>query len=341
MTTGTGVWFAAPRQIDLISEELPEPGPGQVLIQAECSLISSGTELHIYRGEIGSADEVQLPTTRGEFPFPLQYGYQVVGRIAAADPGVELPVGQRVFVVHPHQDRFVMPVVAANGRTLVVPVPDGLTPAQAAFSNLFAVALNGLLDAPVRHGDVVVVSGLGVVGGFAAHLARATAGRLVLVDPLPNRRERAAWIGADAVVHPDEVHAVVRELSGGRGADVCIEASGAGPALNTALQLTGQEGTVLVLSYFGNRAVPLQLSPEFHYRRLRIVSSMVAAVGSGLQPRWDRDRRTATAFDLLRGIDVDALVTHRLPLSQAQEAYRLLDQEPQHAAAVLLEYADV
>lgn len=338
--SGRGVWFTGPREVEVRQETVAEPGAGEVLIEGERSLVSSGTELNIYRAEIGTAEEVALPTTRGRFPFPLQYGYQVVGRVAAAGEGVDLTAGQRVFAVHPHQDLFVMPVLspADGSRRLVTPLPDDLSSDRAAFANLFAVALNGLLDAPVRHGDVVVVSGLGTVGMFAGFLARATAGRLVLSDPLTSRRTRASWIGADAVVAPDDVAEVVADLSRGRGADLHVEASGSPAALQGALRTTGVEGTVLVLSYFGTREVRLELSPEFHYRRQRIVSSMVGRVGSGLEPRWDRERRTTVAYDLLRGLDIEPLLSHRLPLHRAAEAYRLLDQEPELTQAVMLEH---
>jgi 2-desacetyl-2-hydroxyethyl bacteriochlorophyllide A dehydrogenase len=342
MQTGRGVWFVAPRELELREETLRTPGPGEVRLEGITSLISAGTEMNVYRGEIGSAAELVLPTSRGEFPFPMNYGYQVVARVAELGEGVDLAVGDRVFAVHAHQDNFVMPATATNAagvtRDIVTRVPDGVSSEQAAFSNLFAVALNGLLDAPVRVGDVVAVSGLGVVGSFAAYLARKTAGALVLIDPLAERRERAAWIGADAVVHPADAAEAIRELSGGRGADIVIEASGAPRALQTALEVTGDEGTILVLSYYGKREVPLLLSPEFHYKRLRIVSSMVAAVGSGLQPRWNRDRRTAVAFDELRAVDVDTLVSHRLPFAQSAEAYRLVDESPAEVLGVLLQY---
>lgn len=339
-----GVWFAAPRRVELRDEELTAPGPGEVLLQGVTSLISAGTEMNVYRGDIGSASELALPTARGEFPFPVQYGYQVVARVAELGEGVGgLAVGDHVFAVHGHQDAFVMPVSVAGPagpREIVTRVPDGIPAERAAFQNLLAVALNGLLDEPVRFGDVVLVSGLGVVGSFAGWLARRTAGALVLVDPLAARRERAAWIGADAVVGPEDAVEAVMSLSGGRGADVAVEASGAPRALQTAIHATGPEGTVVVLSYYGTREVPLVLSPEFHYKRQRIVSSMVGAVGSGLQPRWDRTRRTQVAFELLRELDVSPLVSHRMPFVEAPEAYRLVDESPGETLGVVLEYQD-
>lgn len=335
------LWFAGPSRIALRDEAVSAPGPGEVTVDAVVSLVSAGTELHVYRGEVADAAEVTLPTTAGMFPFPLKFGYQVVGRVAEAGPETTVEPGQLVFVAHPHQSRFTVDefaVTPAGRRRLVTPVPDGIDARRAVLSNLMAVALTGLLDVPVRIGDVVVVSGLGIVGTFAAHLARSTAGRLVLVDPIESRRTAAAWIGADAVVHPDDAAAAIDRFSDGRGADVYFEASGAPAALQAALRQSGQEATVVVLSYYGRQTVPLALSPEFHLRRQRLVSSMVGAVGSGLQPRWDRERRTATAFECLRRVDPDRLITHTFELEDAAQAYRLLADEPGSTLGVVLTY---
>jgi 2-desacetyl-2-hydroxyethyl bacteriochlorophyllide A dehydrogenase len=343
--TGRALWFAAPRTAELRAETVAAPGPDDVLVEALVSLVSAGTEMNVYRGESASPDELNLPTAAGEFPFPVKFAYQIVGRVIEAGARSGFEDGDVVFAYHPHQELFRVttksggPDDLVEGAPLVFPVPEGLAPERAAFANLFCVAYNALLDVPVRVGDVVAVSGLGVIGSFAAHLARLTAGRLVLVDPLAERRERAAWIGADAAVHPDDAVDALKELSDGRGADVFIEASGATPALQTALDALGQEGTVTVISYYGKRPATLRLSPEFHLRRQRIVSSMVGMIGSGLQPRWNARRRMAVAMERLMGIDVErVLVTHRFPFDRAVEAYALIDTRPQESLGVLLKY---
>jgi 2-desacetyl-2-hydroxyethyl bacteriochlorophyllide A dehydrogenase len=341
---GTAVWFTGLRKAELRSEEVEPAGDDGIVVTTTVSLVSSGTEMTVYHGEVASWSEVDIPSAAGELPFPIKFAYQAVGRVEEAGAGTPFSVGDSVFVYHPHQDVFRIDASGAptddlsSGFSLAVPLPPDLSPDRAAFANLFSVSYNALLDAPVRIGDVVVVSGLGVVGMFAALLARRTAGRLILVDPLPGRRARAEWIGADAVVDPADAAAAVAELSGGRGADIAIEASGAAPALQMALEATGQEGTIVVVSYFGNRPVTLSLAPEFHLRRQRIVSSQVALVGSGLQPRWDADRRMAMALELLREIDVSRLVTQRIPFAEAPRAYEQIDRRPDETLAVLLDY---
>jgi 2-desacetyl-2-hydroxyethyl bacteriochlorophyllide A dehydrogenase len=341
--TARAVWFIAPRHAELREEAVPPAGDRDIVVRGLASLVSAGTEMNVYRGEAATEQEVNLPTTGGRFPFPIKFAYQVVGKVEEAGARSGYAPGDRVFVYHPHQELFRVTTGGGEddlleGSSLVFPVPEGIEPWRAAFANLFCVAYNTLLDVPVRIGDVVAVSGLGVIGSFAAHLVRLTAGRLVLVDPLPERRARAAWIGADAVVDPADAPAAIAELSEGRGTDVYVEASGATPALQAAIDATGQEGTVAVLSYYGKRPAILRLSPEFHLRRQRIVSSMVGMIGSGLQPRWNAARRMGVAMERLSTIDVDALVSHRIPFDRAVDAYDLIDTRPRESLGVVLEY---
>jgi 2-desacetyl-2-hydroxyethyl bacteriochlorophyllide A dehydrogenase len=327
-----GLWFADARHAELRTECVRAPEAEEVLVRAVCSLVSAGTEMNVYRGAAASPLEVAVPTRKGDFPFPIQFGYQVVGRVELAGEESSFAEGELVFCQHPHQDRFVL------SDEFVYRVESSLSPRAAAFSNLCSVAVNCHLDVPVRLGDCCVVAGLGVIGTFAAQIARRTAGTLVLVDPLPTRRRFAEAVGADLVVSPEEAVDAVEEVSSGRGADVFIEASGAPAALQTAIACTGIEGTVAVISYYGNRPVELRLSPEFHLRRQRIVSSMVRLVGSGLQPRWDKRRRMATAMSFIAGIDVESMITHTVGFEDASRAYELIDTRPDETLAVLLDY---
>ena len=336
-----GVWFASPREVEVRDEEVRPPGEHEVLIETAVSLISAGTEMLLYRGEIPTAEELALdrPGRAGTFPFPVKYGYQVVGRVAATGPAAVYEVGTPVFAVHPHQDRFVLDARPGvnNGSSLVYPVPADLPLERAAFTNLYGVALNAMLDAPARIGDCVVVSGLGLVGLFLAQLARVTAGRLILVDPVGARRDAAAATGADAVVPPGAAAEVIADLSGGRGADLYFEASGAPPALQAAINGTGQDGTVVVVSYYGTRRVELMLAPEFHYRRIRVLSTQAGRISPELTPRWSMPRRVAVAMDRLRGLDLD-LISHRFDLADAARAYETVDRPDGDVRGVLLTY---
>jgi 2-desacetyl-2-hydroxyethyl bacteriochlorophyllide A dehydrogenase len=330
--TATAVWFSAPRSVELRPADIRPPAPGEVQVRSLCALISAGSEMNLYRGEGNLADLSSTPNAEGQLPFPVKFGYQEVGEVEAVGADTAYMVGDRVYCFHPHQTRFTLRA------DLAWKIPADLDPERAAFAGLFGVALNACISTPVLVGDCVVVSGLGVIGAFAGYLARLTAGSLVLVEPSPSRRRRSEWIGADAVVHPDEAAAAVEELSDGRGADLFIEASGAPPALQQAMRLTGPEGTVTVASWYGTRPVPLSLSPEFHQRRQKIISTG-PSLPAHLAPRWDRTRMRQVAFSHLAHIDASSLlVTHRIPFQRAAEAYALLDDPEADTLGVLLDH---
>ena len=330
------VWFTGPRQAELRDAAVAHPGSREATVSAVVSLISSGTEMNMFRGESGIA-KTSLPTAEGHLPFPLKYGYQVVGVVeeAGVDSGVE--TGDLVFAAHPHQERF---TIAAQPSASWVPVhrlAPGYDPRRATFLNLFTVAHNALLDVPLRPGDCVSVSGLGIIGSFAAFMARRSAARLVLVDPDASRRSAADWIGADAVVEPAAAAEAVAELTEGRGVDVAIEASGAPVALQTAIELTGLEGSVAVVSDYGSRLANLRLSPAFLQKRQRMIGCFVGVPGGG--PLWTRQRSLATAAGFLADVPIENLVSHELAFDRAAEAYAIVDDPAQSSLGVLLNYS--
>ncbi len=336
--TGRAVWFTGPRRAELLPEPVRSPGDAEVTVRTLVSLISAGTEMKYYRGQVGPGVDVGLPTMAGGAGFPVKFGYECVGRVIEAGPGSPRRPGELVFARHPHQELFTT-AVEHGQRAIVVGLPGGVEPEVAVFLNLAEVAVNALLDVPVRVGDVVVVFGQGVVGLLVAQLVRRTAARVVAVDPVPLRRRLALALGADVAVAPADAAAAVRDASRGRGADVAFEASGAPAGLQAALRVTGREGTVAVVSFYGDRPVELVLTPEFHVGRQSIVSTMVGGLNPALRSRWDFDRRTATALELLPGLRTGELLTHRVPFERAPEAFELLDREPGDTLGIALTYA--
>ena len=331
--TEKAVWFTGPRRVELRTAEVRPPGPTEITVRSICALISAGSEMNLYRGEADLPSLAQFPTAEGQLPFPVKFGYQEVAEVEEAGSESGYSPGDRVFCFHPHQNRFTI------NTDLVWRIPAGVDSERAAFAGLFGVALNACITTPPLAGDCVVVSGLGVIGSFAAYLARLTASSLIVIEPDQSRRERGAWIGADAVVHPSDAAEAVDELSQGRGADLCIEASGAPPALQQAIELAGLEATITVASWYGNRPVPLELSREFHLRRHKVISTG-PLVPAHLAARWDRTRMRAVSFDHLARLDVsNNLVTHRVPFELAPEAYKVLDDPTTDTLAVILEHS--
>jgi 2-desacetyl-2-hydroxyethyl bacteriochlorophyllide A dehydrogenase len=328
------LWFTAPRTAALRDETVPSPGPGEVRIGAMASAVSAGTELLVYRGEVSNELPLDLPTLRGSYAFPIKYGYASVGIILDVGTGIEhLCAGDSVFAHHPHQDVFVVPA------TVPVRLPHDLDPLLGVFFANLETALNVVHDTPLRFGETAIVSGAGIVGLLVARLLKlAGAGTVLVVDPLESRRKLALAAGADGAVASESLNRRIIELTGGRGADVAVEASGSGAGLQAAIGAVATEGTVVVASWYGTKPLALDLGGHFHRGRVSLRSSHVGRLNPALAPRWDRTRRTETVLGLLGRLDLESLISHRLPFDRAAEAYPLLDERPEEAVQVVFTY---
>jgi 2-desacetyl-2-hydroxyethyl bacteriochlorophyllide A dehydrogenase len=324
------VHFVAPRRVELREVDLPEPSEGSVLVATEWSGISSGTELLAWRGEVDPAlplDET-LGALAGTFAYPFRYGYSAVGRVVRPVGG--LREGQLVFAFHPHQDRFVVDAAEA------VPV-EGLDGRTATLYPLVETALQVCLDAAPRLGETAVVTGLGAVGILVAALLQRAGAVVLGSEPEPARRAAAGAFGVQTFP-PDGVAEAVAAASGGRGADLVVEASGNPQALAASLGLLAHEGTALVCSWYGTTPAPLPLGAAFHRRRLAIRSTQVSTLPAALTARWDRGRRAALAWRLARELPLPALTTQEFPFEQAAEAYQRVDRKADGLLHAVLRY---
>ncbi len=180
-------------------------------------------------------------------------------------------------------------------------------------------------------------SGLGAVGVLVAALL-ARAGAVVLgSEPDPARRAAAAAFGVRAV-DPDDIAEVVAAATGGRGADLVVEASGNPPALASSLGLLAHEGTALVCSWYGTKPVALPLGAAFHRRRLALRSTQVSTLPAALSSRWDRRRRAELAWRLARELPLPVLATHAFSFEQAAEAYACADRKDDGLIHAALRY---
>jgi 2-desacetyl-2-hydroxyethyl bacteriochlorophyllide A dehydrogenase len=328
------LWFTAPRTPTLRAETVGPPGPGEVRVKTIASAVSAGTEMLVYRGEVPRDLRLDLPTLVGSYAFPIKYGYSAAGRVLDTGPGVErLSPGDPVFVHHPHQEVFVVPA------RMPVRLPDDLDPELGVFAANLETALNVVHDTPVRLGEMALIFGQGVVGFLVALLLkRAGAGSVLVVDPLEERRRLALAAGTDGAFAPGGLNDRVTEITGGRGADVAVETSGSGAALQSAIDAVATEGTVVVASWYGTKPVTLALGGHFHRGRVRLRSSQVGRSNPELTPRWDSDRRMDTVLGLLGRLKLRKLISHRIPFEEASEAYKLLDERPEEALQVIFTY---
>src|SRR5947207_7850922 len=284
MLEARAFWVTAPGHGEIRVQRLRSPEPGELLIRTRRSAISRGTETLVFRGEVPESEwrRMRCPFQEGEFPAPVKYGYSAVGIV---EDGPAEALGRRVFCLHPHQDRFIVPMEA------VVDIPDAVPDRRATLAANMETAINGMWDARPGPGDRIAVIGAGVVGCLVAALAARLPGAEVeLIDIDPTRGPIAAALGCH--------FAIARKASS--EADLVVHASGSPDGLDTALSIAGFEATVLEMSWYGTRIVPLALGGAFHSRRLTLRSSQVGAVPAARRQRWPLRRRLILALSLLR-----------------------------------------
>jgi 2-desacetyl-2-hydroxyethyl bacteriochlorophyllide A dehydrogenase len=236
--------------VELRSESLIPVGPNDVRVRAVASAISQGTEMLVYRGQVPTNLDLDLPTLRGSFEFPVKYGYASAGRVVEVGASVaSVRENDLVFVHHPHQSQYVVPADTA------VLLPSNVNAEAGVFLANVETAVNVMLDAGIRIGERLVIFGQGVVGLLLTQLARLVgAGLIVTVDPIPLRRQMSLEFGADVALAPDEnVEGIVFDRTDGVGADIALEASGQGSALATAIDCLAIQGSVVVCSWYGTK----------------------------------------------------------------------------------------
>ncbi|HQZ37863.1 MAG TPA: zinc-binding alcohol dehydrogenase [Vicinamibacterales bacterium] len=305
-------WVAEPGRGEIRDESLPAPASSDVVVRALFSGISRGTEALVFGGHVppGEWTRMRAPFQTGAFPGPVKYGYASVGVVAAGPATLR---GRTVFVLYPHQTRYVVPATAASV------LPGDVPPGRAVLAANLETAVNGLWDARPHVGDRITVVGAGVVGCLVAWLAARMPGCAVeLVDVNPNRAAVAHALGVPFAT----------PQTAAREADVIVHASGSPEGLPIALALAADEATIVEMSWYGDRLVPLPLGEAFHARRLAIVSSQVGRIAPAQRARWDTRRRMAMVLSLLRHSELDALISGESPFEALPEVMARLALGP-------------
>jgi threonine dehydrogenase-like Zn-dependent dehydrogenase len=274
-----------------------------VLVRTLHTGVSRGTETVVLEGRVPDSerDRMRAPFQEGDFPAPVKYGYLSVGVV---EHGPQTLAGRTVFVLHPHQDRYVVPASA------VAVVPDGVPPRRAVLAGTVETAVNALWDARPLVGDHVSVVGAGMVGCCVARLLAGLPGAVVtLVDVDPSRAEVAATLGVRFALPGD---APVDQ-------DLVLHTSATAAGLARSLDLLAREGEVIELSWYGDRPVAVPLGGSFHAGRLAVRASQVGTVAPARAGRRTHADRLALALDLLRDPAYDALLTGRSPFADLPE----------------------
>ena len=326
-------------QVELQSAEISETnlGPNELLIETEYTFISTGTEMANYTGK-----EPKVFQSGTWCAYPWRSGYANVGIVRdAGDSVIHAKPGDRVFTYGNHAS-----AVRRSENSLVIPVPDSIDPAIAAASRMAAVSTTATIVSEIEDNPWVVVFGLGLVGNLAAQAFHLRGCRVIGVDPIESRRKLAEGCGlADTVGGtPEAVNQAIAETTGGKMAQITIDAVGHSSVALEAVRAAANYGQVIVL---GTPRVPVhtditELLSDVHYRWITIRSGLEWCL-----PMYSENENEMSQFSkqqmifgwIERGeMKIDPLISHRLRPEQIKEAYDGLLNEPETYTGVLLEW---
>lgn len=342
------VAFTAPESVQIVEEAERSLGPGEVRVRTLFSGISAGTEMSAYRGtnpylnkrwdedrRLFIADPAHAQI---EYPV-IGWGYEESGEVVETGADVlDLAPGMPVYGSWGHRSATVLDAAYARERVL----PGGVDPVLGIFSHIGATALNGVLDASIRLGETVAVFGLGVVGQLVAQMARFSGARVIGVDVLSERRQIAQELGTPLVLDANEGDTAerIKDLTEGRGADVCIEASGSYRALHEAIRACAYSSRVVALGFYQGEGRGLFLGEEMHHNRVTILTSQIGGISPDLQHRWDRLRLVHTVMRLAADGDLqlEPLITQVRPATDAADLFRLVSEHPEQVLQAVLDF---
>ena len=327
--------FTKPGEVVIEDRDVPSPEPGEMLIRTTLTLISTGTELTILSGEFPSDSAWSACGS-----FPHTPGYCNVGGVEEVGTGVDASwKGRRVSGTQVHAAW----VMGSEGD--LVPVPDGVTDAQAAFRTMAVIAMNGVRRGGIVWGETVVIYGLGLVGQFAARFAALSRARPVFGVDVGEKRlallpDEPCYVGVNGA--KEDVAERIKEQTRGRMADIVFEVTGAQDLIAKEFAVLRRQGRMVLLS--SPRGETLFDFHDFcNAPSFTIIGAHMTSAPRHETPGnpWTVNRNVDLYFDhVVNGeIDVDALISHRQPAERAPDLYKMLLADRSEAMGVLLDWS--
>ncbi|MDP7278759.1 MAG: zinc-binding dehydrogenase [Candidatus Poribacteria bacterium] len=308
--------------IQLEDTPIPEINSCQVLVRTSKTLISRGSEL--FRRYI--LEEAVAPSIMG---------YSLTGTIEQVGSEVtEYRAGQRVMVVAPHA-QYAVGEVDSSVKGNVVPLTENVSFEEGTFLPLARSATAWVDSSGVKAGDQVVVLGQGVVGSLIMQLLRGCQPeQIITVDTLPLRCQLSQKLGADEVINASEVDPVeaVKQLTKGRGADLVIDCVGGYAGVKSfeqAQDMVAQRGTIQLIALYQQQPLPLHASKIMQKR-------LVAGILTDESPVQIAQRALSSIEQGM--IQIQPMITHLFPYTEAKEAFDLLWHTPEKTLGVLLDW---
>lgn len=324
--------------------------PNEVRLQTLFSGISAGTELTHYRGTNiflhklwNEANRLFLrdqETTTKTYPI-IGTGYEECGKVIEFGSAVtKVKEGDVIYGTWQHRTHHIVTEEYASARIL----PENLEPVLGIFSQMTAIAYNGILDAAIRLGETVAIFGLGVPGQICAQMAKLSGARVIGIDLLDWRLKFAkeqGWIDIGLKSGEGDVAEKIKELTGSKGADAAIDVSGSYVALHEAIRAVAYSARVIALGFYQGAGQSLFLGEEFHHNRVSVICSQISGVSPELSYRWSVERMVHRGIEMQSEgkLNLKPLITHVLPFSELAAGYKLLNNQPEGVLQVVLDFS--
>ena len=280
------------------------------MVRTTCSLVSTGTELKIFSGDLDSDSPADLTISGMEdkMTYPLRYGYSSVGRVVAVGSALNQAewMGKLVFSFSPHSSAV---VVDASS---VMEVPQGIEPEDAVFLPSVETAVSLVQAARPNVGERVLVVGQGLIGLLTgAVMTHHLPYTETTVSDISETRLRVAlkFNERAKIWNPLLWNPWFNFDAGESDYDLSIEVSGNPKGLQTAIDNTGVNGRIVVGSWYGEKPAPLILGLKFHRSGLQLITSQVSNIYPELTGRWSKKRRFDLTWETLKQIKPSKLIS--------------------------------
>lgn len=326
----------APGQLGLDSLDRPDPGPNRVLVRVTHSGIC-GTDLGIFSGRI-------------PVKYPRVMGHEMAGEVV--EGGDSIKAGTRVIIDPAYNCgtcffcKEGLFNLCPNGgligrdtdggfaeylavpRKLVFPLPESLPNKNVPLIQVLTTCYHGQQRITIRPGDTVVVLGLGVGGMLHVQLAKAAGAKVIGVARSEWKRGLAVKLGADFVLPSDaSTVGAVKEATDGRGADIVIECTGKLPVLSEGIAMARPGAQILLFGITSAKEGALPFY-DLYFKELTVQNGR-AAVGKDFEP--------SIALAASGKVQLDPLITHRLPITEAVESMKMLENDVDGRMKIILE----
>jgi threonine dehydrogenase-like Zn-dependent dehydrogenase len=307
----SALWHIDKKTTAILEEEISPSGEKSVLIKTDYSCISTGTETLVANGLVPNQikENMKVNYMGGSFDFPIKYGYSLVGKTED---------GRNVHLMHPHQN-----FLYAKESDLFT-IPQELSNRKATLLSNMETAVNAVWDAQLTGKEKVLIIGFGGIGALLALTIKHYCG----INP------SVLELDKDKVKKAKNMGFSIRtEIF-----DVIFHTSASNTGLQYALDHVKKDGSVIELSWYGNKMVNLKLGANFHYNRVKLISSQVSTV-SPFAPCKGYGERKQIACKLLLHESYDELISNEIPFEDMPTHFDALKTKGNnHALVELINY---